>query len=159
MDAKVTWQQGMSFTGTADTGFNIALDADQNAGGAGNGFRPLELMAISLAGCTAMDVISIMKKKQQDVTGFEVRTHAEREADFPKAFTRATVTYVMTGHHLDETALKRSIELSVTKYCPASAMLSRAIPIEHEYEIYEDKGDGKAELVAHGSYEPQTLTQ
>ncbi len=159
MDAKVTWQKGMSFTGTAESGFNISLDADRDVGGVDNGFRPLELMAISLAGCTAMDVISIMKKKQQDVTHFEVRTHADRAEDFPKVFTRATVTYVVTGRHVDETALRRSIELSVTKYCPASAMLSRIIPIDHEYEIYEDKGSGEAELVTRGTYQSQPLSQ
>jgi putative redox protein len=77
MDAKVIWQQGLTFTGTADSGFSVPLGADPGVGGADDGFHPLELMAVSLAGCTAMDVISILKKKRQDVTAFEVSVHAE----------------------------------------------------------------------------------
>ena len=77
MDAKVIWKQGLSFTGSADSGFLVPLGADPQVGGANDGFRPLELMAISLAGCTAMDVVSILRKKQQDVTAFEVKIQAE----------------------------------------------------------------------------------
>jgi putative redox protein len=70
MQAKVTWQENMAFTGSADSGFNVQLDSKKEVGGEGRGFVPMELMAISLAGCTAMDVMSILRKKRQDVTGF-----------------------------------------------------------------------------------------
>src|SRR5512136_2656684 len=130
MDAKVTWSHGMSFTGTANSGFTINLGADPSVGGDNDGFRPLELMAISLAGCTAMDVVSILKKKQQDVTAFEVKIHADRAEQHPKVFTHTIITYIITGHDLDEQALRRAIELSTTKYCPAQAMLVKAVPIE-----------------------------
>ena len=153
MEAKVTWQQGMSFSGTADTGFTLPLGADPTSGGANDGFRPLELMAISLAGCTAMDVISILRKKQQDVTSFEVKVHADRAEEFLKAFTRAIITYSITGHAVDEAAVRRSIELSATKYCPAQAMLGKIIPIDLRYEIYEDEGEGKGKLVKQGTYQ------
>ena len=104
MDAKVIWQQGLHFSGTAETGFEVPLGADEQAGGANDGFRPLELMAISLAGCTAMDVISILKKKQQVVTAFEVRVQADQAQEFPKVFTHALITYLVTGHSLEEIA-------------------------------------------------------
>jgi putative redox protein len=149
MDAKVTWSSGLSFTGSADTGFNVPLGADPGAGGANDGFRPLELMAISLAGCTAMDVISILRKKQQVVTAFEVQVNAEQQNEHPHVFTEAVITYVVTGHTIDEAAVTRAIELSATKYCPAQSMLAKVFPMALVYAIYEDQGETK-ELVKKG---------
>jgi putative redox protein len=137
MDAQVTWKGKMSFSGTADSGFSLPLGTDPALGGDNDGFRPMELMAISLAGCTAMDVISILQKKRQDVTGFDVKVHAERTDEFPKVFTHITVEYNVTGHNVDPAAVERSIELSSTKYCPAQAMLAKAVTIEHKYTIVE----------------------
>ena len=137
MDAKVTWKGKMNFTGTAETGFILPLDAEPAVGGKNEGFRPLELMGISLAGCTAMDVISILQKKRQEMTGFEVKVHADRADEFPKVFTHVTVEYNITGHNVDPVAVERSIELSSTKYCPAQAMLAKAVTIEHKYTIIE----------------------
>ncbi len=150
MDAKVIWQQGMHFSGTAVSGFEVPLGAEVEVGGAEDGFRPLELMAVSLAGCTAMDVISILKKKQQLVTAFEVQVQADQAQDFPKVFMHSLITYQITGHNVDEQALRRSIELSATKYCPAQAMLSKVMPMELRYEIYEGESAGNRSLVKTG---------
>jgi putative redox protein len=152
MNATVAWRQGMSFTGKAGTGFEVPLGADPMVGGANDGFRPLELMAVSLAGCTAMDVISILTKKKQEVTAFEVKVHADLAEEFPKVFTRAVITYLVTGHAVDEAALLRAIELSATKYCPAQAMLGKVVPMELFYEIYEDEESGTRRLVKQGKY-------
>ena len=152
MDTKVTWHQGLSFTGKADTGFEVPLGADPEAGGANDGFRPLELMAVSLAGCTAMDVVSILTKKKQDVTAFEVKVHADRAEEHPKTFTRMVVTYLVAGHNVDETAVLRAIELSATKYCPAQALIGKVVPMELNYELYEEEGKEKKRLVKLGSY-------
>ena len=157
MDANVIWQQGMHFTGTANTGFQVALGADEASGGANDGFRPLELMAVSLAGCTAMDVISILKKKKQVLTAFEVTVQADQAQEFPKVFTHTSITYLVTGHNLDELAVRRSIELSATKYCPAQAMFAKVVPMDLVYEIYEDLGGGKSELMKQGIYRPQAV--
>ena len=137
MDAKVTWDKRMTFTGSANSGFTVKLGTDQSVGGDDDGLRPMELIAIGLAGCTAMDVISIMQKKRQQVTAFETRIHADRAEEHPKVFTHVTVTYSFEGHNIDPTAVERSIELSATKYCPAQAMLEKAVEIEHTYEIRE----------------------
>jgi putative redox protein len=137
MEAKVTWKGRLSFTGTAETGFSLLLGTEPSLGGDNDGFRPLELMALSLAGCTAMDVISLLQKKRQDVTAFEVRVHAERAEEHPRVFTHVTVEYLVTGHNVDPVAVNRSIELSATKYCPAQAMLSKAVEIEHKVTITE----------------------
>ncbi|MCS6993566.1 MAG: OsmC family protein [Anaerolineales bacterium] len=153
MNAKVTWKHGLSFNGSADTGFELPLGADPSVGGANDGFRPLELMAVSLAGCTAMDVISILRKKQQDVTGFEVRVSAEQQHEHPHVFTKAVITYEVTGHAIAEAAVVRAIELSATKYCPAQAMLAKTVPMELVYEIYEDR-EGVKELVLKSRWQP-----
>jgi putative redox protein len=137
VDAKVTWQGQMSFTGTADTGFNLSLGADPKVGGHNDGFRPMELMALSLAGCTAMDVISILSKKRQQVNAFEVRVHAERADEHPKVFTHVQIEYLIEGNQIDPAAVERAIDLSANKYCPAQHMLNKAVKIEHTYQITE----------------------
>lgn len=137
MDAKVVWKHGLSFTGIADTGFELPLGASANVGGDDDGFRPLELFALGLAACTGMDVISILRKKQQDVTAFEVRAHTQGSNQHPKVFTSVEVEYIISGRNLDPAAVERSVELSVTKYCPAQAMLIQAVPITHKITILE----------------------
>jgi putative redox protein len=154
MEAKVIWRENLSFEGCAETGFTLPLGTDPSVGGNDDGFRPMELIAIGLAGCTAMDVISILSKKRQDVTYFEVQVHAERADEFPKVFTRATIEYFIGGHGVDENAVVRAIELSATRYCPAQAMLGQVMPIDLKYNIFEDQGDGKRELVKSGTYKP-----
>lgn len=154
MDAKVSWSKGMSFTGTANTGFNVPLGADLSVGGENDGFRPLELMAVSLAGCTAMDVISILRKKQQQVTEFEVLVHADQRNDHPHVFTEAVITYLVSGTNLDEAALVRAIELSATRYCPAQTMLAGVFPIKLNYEIFEGEGESKKPMVK-GEWAPK----
>ena len=152
MDVKVVWKNRLSFTGTADSGFTLPLGTDPGVGGDDDGFRPMELMALSLAGCTAMDVMSIMNKKRQDVTGFEVQVHAGRASEHPKVITNAVIEYFVTGHAIDEAALVRSIELSATRYCPAQAMLSKLMPIELKYTIYEAGNGQDRTLVTTGIY-------
>ena len=155
MESKVTWHGGLSFTGTADSGFEVRLGADPQVGGADDGFRPLELLAVGLAGCTAMDVASILRKKQQAVTGFEVHVHADQADEHPHVFTRAVIRYILTGHAIEESALLRAIELSATKYCPAQAMLGRVVPMELVYEIHEAQEGGTSRLVKEGTYRPK----
>lgn len=153
MQAKVTWQENMAFTGMAESGFEVQLDAKQGVGGEGRGFIPMELMALSMAGCTAMDVISILRKKRQDVTGFEVRVEAPRAEEHPKVFTRATIEYLVTGHNVMESAVVRAIELTSESYCPAQAMLGKVMPIELRYKIFEGE-DGEKVLVKEGTFSP-----
>ncbi len=97
----------------------------------------MELIAIGLAGCTAMDVISILQKKRQDVTAFETRVHARRAVEHPKVFTNIQIEYIVEGRKIDPAAVERAIELSETKYCPAQAMLAKAVKIDHTYTIRE----------------------
>jgi len=149
MDAKVTWQAGLSFIGVANGGFPVKMDSDP---GPETGVGPMEMIGLSLAGCTAMDVISILEKKRQKVTGFEVSVHAQRAKEYPKVFLGAVINYVVTGTRVQEEAVVRAIELSATKYCPVEARLSKAFPIELRYEIYESRGKSR-KLVKSGTYQ------
>jgi putative redox protein len=153
MKVAVQWKAPMTFIGMPDSGFAVQMDADSSFGGTGNGVRPMEMIALGLAGCTAMDVISILQKKRQQVTGFEVRVNAPRSAEHPKVFTRADITYIVTGKNVDESALLRSIELAATKYCPAQLMLAQAFPMEFHYEIYEEDEDGRRQLTFQGIWQ------
>jgi putative redox protein len=154
VEARVTWKGKLSFIGTADSGFQLPLGAEKTVGGDEDGFRPMELIAAGLAGCTAMDVISILAKKRQQVTAFDVQVHAERAENHPKVFTHAVIEYIVVGRQLDETAVLRAIELSATRYCPAQAMLEKVFPIELLYRIYEGEGDDQRTLVSSGEFTP-----
>jgi putative redox protein len=138
MQASVLWSKGMTFTGTADSGFTVPLGTDPAVGGDNDGFRPMELLVIGLAGCTAMDVISILRKKRADVTGFEVKVNTERANEHPKVVTAFAIHYIVRGRSIDPRAVERALELSQTTYCPAQAMLSKSAPITLSYEIIEE---------------------
>jgi putative redox protein len=130
MNAKVIWQNRMSFNGVADSGFSVPLGTVPDVGGDNDGFRPLELIAVGIAGCTAMDVMSILQKKRQEITSFEVRVHADRAVEHPKVFTHLTIEYVIGGKNVSKEAVQRAVELSETKYCPAQAMFKHIAPME-----------------------------
>lgn len=154
MDAKVEWRGGLSFTGTAETGFSVPLGASPSVGGENDGFRPMELLAIGLAGCTAMDVMSILLKKREQVTDFEVAVNTERADRHPKVFTRALIEFFVTGINVSEDSVLRAIELSAEIYCPAQAMFKQLMPVEIKYTIYENEGEDQRALVTSGTYVP-----
>lgn len=137
VEAKVTLVEGMSFEGTASSGHTITLDASAEHGGRNAGFRPMELLLVGLAGCTAMDVISILRKKRQDVTSFEVRVEGQRAEEHPRLYTDISIEYLVRGQGVDPRAVERAIELSETKYCSALAMLEAVAQITTSYRIVE----------------------
>jgi len=157
MKATVNWKENMTFVGTPDSGFNVLMDTDPSVGGTNSGMRPMEMIALGLAGCTAMDVISILRKKQLDVTQFEVKVDAPRSEEHPKVFTSAVINYLVTGRDITESAMLRAIELSATKYCPAQTMLQQAFPMDLHYEIYEDEGEGNRRLTYQGVWQEMPL--
>jgi putative redox protein len=138
MDASVVWKKGLSFTGEGKTtGFTVPLGADPKVGGENDGFRPTELVLVALAGCTAMDVISILAKRRVNVTSFEVRTHGERAEEPPRAFTSFTVHYIVKGKGIDHRDVERAVELSETKYCTVMATLRGAGPVTRQITVEE----------------------
>ncbi len=137
MDAKLTWKSGMAFNGIADSNIDVPMDATIEHGGAGTGAAPMEFMLMGLGGCTAMDVISILQKKRQEVTNFEIILHADRATEHPKVFTHVTIEYVVTGHNIDAEAVARAVELSETKYCSGIAMMRKATNLSTSYRVVE----------------------
>ena len=154
MDVKVTWDQEMQFVGLAESGFPVKMSSPS---GPDRGVGPVELTAMALAACTAMDVISILQKKQENVEAFHVAVHAERATSYPKVITQAVLEYVITGKGIREASVRRAIELSVKQYCPVHAMLSKAFPISLEYSILEGDGDGGGALVLKGRCDPDRM--
>lgn len=139
-EAQVTWiGPGLRLVGEASSGPAIVVDhvmPGEEREEAGP--RPMELLLVGLAGCTGMDVVSILRKKQQPFTGLQVRVTAERAEEHPRVYTQIHVEYIVTGKGVKPEAVERSIELSETKYCPAVAMLRQAVEITTSYRIVED---------------------
>ena len=137
MTAVAKLETGMRFDAQATTGYHVTLDSNELTGGAGAGFSPMEMLLVGLAGCTGMDVISILRKKRQDVTGYEVHVEGIRADEHPKVFVEINVEHVVTGHNIEPAAVARAIELSVTRYCGAEAMLGKVARIKNTYRIVE----------------------
>lgn len=137
MTVRSTLQQGMEFRAESSSEHTITMDASVSDGGDNAGFRPMELLLVGLAGCTGMDVISILRKKRQEVTAYEVRVRSERAETDPKVFTDITVEHIITGHQISAEAVARAIELSETKYCGAGAMLGKTAVLKHTFRIVE----------------------
>ena len=131
----VTWQhEDLLLEAENDTGNKITLDSSTSVGGKNRGARPLQLMLISLAGCTSMDVISILQKKREPVQDFQVVVTAEQAESHPRVFTSMHIEYIITGD-VSEKAVQRAIDLSENIYCPAQAMLRPAATITSSYRI------------------------
>jgi len=136
--ARVRLVNGMQFIGVADSGHAIVMDAGPDAGGSNTGARPIELLPIAFGGCSGMDVISILRKKKQDVTGFEMNITGEQSDDHPHKYTSIHIEYIVNGKGISEDAVKRAIELSLSKYCSVGATLSGTATITHSYRIIQE---------------------
>jgi putative redox protein len=137
MTARSTLSDGMQFVGVAGSGHTVVMDAAEPHGGQGAGFRPMELLLVGLAGCTGMDVISILRKQHQHVTHYEVCVRGERAEEHPMVFTSITVEHIVTGHRLDPAAVSRAVDLSATRYCGAGAMLRQTARLTHTCQVRE----------------------
>lgn len=132
MKAKVVWVDDFQFMGVSPSGHGIILDSPEKTG---YGPSPMELVLIALAGCTGMDVISILEKMKKNVKRFEVSCEGERAEEHPRVYKKIRVHYLIEGKDIDDASVKRAIELSKEKYCSVSIMLSKAAEISFTYEI------------------------
>ena len=130
-------EAGMRFDAQATSGYHVTLDSKEVSGGQGSGFSPMEMLLVGLAGCTGMDVLSILRKKRQDVTGYEVHVQGIRTDAHPGVFVEINVEHIVTGHNIQSAAVERAIELSETRYCGASAMLGKVARITNTYRIID----------------------
>ncbi|MBA2255412.1 MAG: OsmC family protein [Chloroflexi bacterium] len=141
------WEGGLRFTSTDEFGGVVAQEGADGE----SGYRPSALLLASLAGCTAMDVISILTKKRQGVQRYEVHTTGEQRQDHPQSYHAIVVEHELTGAHLDLDAVRRAILLSATRYCPVTAQLSQGeVTISHRYRVHLEEGDQTAEVVVTG---------
>lgn len=138
MESVARWIEGLRFEGIFSDGHRVDLDTPVESGGSGTGPRPVEMLLIGLAGCTGMDVITILKKKRQAVSSFRVRVRGERPEEHPRVFTKIHVEYEIGGKGIDPGAVQQAIHLSESKYCSVSAMLRQAVPITSEIRIEEE---------------------
>lgn len=131
--------QGVTFIGKADSNHWVTMDGPENFGGSNAGIRPKELLMLALGGCSGSDVTSILTKKKIKVDGFEMNITAESAEEHPQVFTKMHIEYVFSGKNIPVKDVERAIELSLTKYCTVTAMLQKAMPIEHSYRIVESE--------------------
>lgn len=138
LQASVRWLDGAAFVGEAGSGHAVVMDGPADHGGRNIGFRPMEMLLMGIGGCSSVDVISILQKARQEVTGCVVHIEAERADAVPAVFTRINLRFVVTGRGLREPQVKRAVELSAEKYCSASIMFQQAgVEVSHSYEIVE----------------------
>ena len=137
MTARAILETGMRFAAESGSGHVVTLDAAEHSGGQNAGFRPMELLLVGLAGCTGMDVISILRKMRQQVTAYEVHVTGTRVEEHTMVFVEITVEHVVTGHALQSQAVARAIQLSEERYCGAGAMLGKVARLTHTFRIVE----------------------
>ena len=137
IEAKVKWAGGLRFEGTSLFGHPIATDASLAAGGDENGYKPTELLFFGLAGCTGIDVVNILKKMRQELTGLEIEVKAFQPDEFPKPFNKIEVKYIFKGRNLDKSKVEQAIKLSEDKYCAVSQTLGGMAKLTSNYEIIE----------------------
>ncbi len=133
MEAQVTWLEDKRFVGYASSGHAVVVDASEEK----RGPSPMELVLIGTAGCTAYDVLNILEKKRQAVTGVEVRAQASRAEEPPCVFTEIQIEYLVRGHDVAVKAVEDAIRLSERKYCSATNMLNKSARITTSYRIEE----------------------
>jgi putative redox protein len=137
MKARTKWIQDVMFLGESGSGHSVVMDGAPEAGGRNLGFRPMEMVLLGLGGCSAFDVMMILKRGREQVTDCVVELDAQRAETDPKVFTKIEMRYVVTGRSLDRKKVERAVSLSAEKYCSASAIMAKTAEIRHRVEIVE----------------------
>ena len=135
MHATVRWQGEATFEGTSGSGHKVIMDGPPDAGGRDLGVRPMEMILLGLGGCSAFDVVHILRRGRHEVAGCEVELDADRADQPPKVFTEIRLHFKVSGKNLPEAAVRRAVELSAEKYCSASIMLGKSVAISHDFEV------------------------
>lgn len=139
MQANVKWVDGAMFVGESGSGHAVVMDGPQDHGGRNMGVRPMEMILLGLGGCASFDVVSILKKSRQNVSGCQAHLEAERADAVPSPFTNIHIRFVVSGTDLKEAQVERAVKLSAEKYCSASIMLEAAgVALSHSCEIVNE---------------------
>jgi putative redox protein len=140
MKARIKWVEKVTFVAESGSGHAVVLDGAPDAGGRNLGVRPMEMLLMGLGGCSAFDVVLILRKGREEVSDCVVELEAERAETDPKVFTRIHMHYKVTGRGLTPAKVERAIALSAEKYCSASAIMGKTAVITHDWEVVEEKG-------------------
>ncbi len=138
MKARVQWLDGRAFVGESGSGHAVVMDGSPESGGRNIGIRPMEMMLLGLGGCTAFDIVMILERMREKVTGLDIGLEGERATEDPKVFTKVKLIYKVKGRKLKPANVERAVKLSAEKYCSASAMFGKTAVIEHDFEIIEE---------------------
>ena len=138
MKARVQWLDGRAFVGESGSGHAVVMDGAPDSGGRNVGVRPMEMLLLGLGGCTAFDIVMILERMREKVTGLDIALEAERAGEDPTVFTHVKMIYKVTGRNLKPANVERAVNLSAEKYCSASAMFEKTAKIEHSFEIIEE---------------------
>jgi putative redox protein len=138
MKSRVKWVENVCFMAESESGHAMIMDGSPDIGGRNMGPRPMEMLLMGAGGCTSVDVVMIMQKSRQDVTGCEVEVSAERAIDHPKVFTKIHMHFTVRGRNLKPEIVDRAIKLSAEKYCSASIILGKTAEMTHDFEIIEE---------------------
>ena len=137
MKARIKWIQDVMFLGESGSGHSVVMDGAPDAGGRNLGFRPMEMLLLGLGGCSAFDVMLILKRGREAVTDCVVDIDAERATTDPKVFTKIVMHYTVTGQGLDRKKVERAVQLSAEKYCSASAIIGKTAQITHTITLVD----------------------
>ena len=137
MKARIKWIDGVSFVGEAGSGHSVVIDGAPEHGGRNIGSRPMELLLIGMAACSAVDVVQILKKARQPIADCVVDAQAERASDVPRVFTRIHLAYTVAGRTLDARQVERAVTLSKDKYCSATQMLAKTAAVTFDITLVE----------------------
>jgi len=137
MKAVVKWLDNMSFVGESESGHSVVMDGPPESGGRNLGIRPMEMVLLGMGGCTAFDVVLILKRQRQEITDCQVGLTSERADEAPKVFTKIHVHYVVTGKNLDAKKVARAVNMTAEKYCSVSIMLAKSVDVTHDFEVIE----------------------
>ena len=137
MKARVKLIEGVSFVGQSESGHSVVMDGPPDSGGRNLGVRPMEMLLLGLGGCSAFDVVHILRKGRQPITDCVADLSAERAETDPKVFTRIHVHFTVTGKGLDPKRVEQAVKLSAEKYCSASIMLGKVAEMTHDFEVVE----------------------
>lgn len=137
MNVRVKWVDSDRFLGESGSGHAVLMEGAPGEGEIAIGIRPMEMLLLGMGGCTAYDVVSILEKGREKITGCVVEIEAERAESVPRVFARIHAHYIVTGHGLKQSAVARAVELSAHKYCSATVMMAATAEVTHDFEIVE----------------------
>ncbi len=138
MKSRVKWVENVCFMAESESGHAMIMDGSPDIGGRNMGPRPMEMLLMGTGGCTSVDVVMILKKSRQDITGCEVEVSAERAGDHPKVFTKIHMHFTVRGRGVKPDLVDRAIKLSAEKYCSASIILGKTAVMTHDFEIIDE---------------------